>query len=231
LGINYDPAKRRVFFWRNAMQLPNGSAIAIASTLGAPITATAISNANPGVVSAAAHGLSDGDIIVVSSGWELLNGRVVRVDDSATGVFDLEGINTVDTDDYPAGGGVGTVREVTAWTEITDVINPSTSGGEQQFWTYQTLRQKRQRQLPTVSSPIVIAFQAADDVTQPWYAAVLAAAKAGTPTPMRLTLPDGSFIYYNGFWSMVETPSLNVNEGMLLSITFSLDADITRYAT
>lgn len=213
------------------MQLPNGASIAIGTLSVSPITATGISNANPGVVTAAAHGLSDGDMVVVNSGWELLSGRLARVDDSATGTLEIEGIDTTDTDKYPAGTGGGTLVEVTAWTEVTDILNPASSGGEQQFWTYQTLRQKRQKQLPTVVTPVVLTMQAEDDVTAPWYALVKAAADGGTTVPMRITLPNGGYIYMNGYWGLVDVPTLTVNEGMLLGITFSLEADITRYAS
>ncbi|KGK92249.1 hypothetical protein NB04_27650, partial [Pseudomonas syringae pv. tomato] len=95
-------------------RLPNGATLQIASAYGAAIPVTALSNANPTVATAAAHGLSDGDIIAVTSGWTRLNDRAARVDNSLSGTFELEKINTVNVQPYPAGSGAGSVREVTA---------------------------------------------------------------------------------------------------------------------
>lgn len=213
------------------MQLPNGSSISIGTLNSSPITMSALSNASPAVATAAAHGLTDADIVVVNSGWELLAGRLARVDNSNTGTLELEGIDTTNTGDYPPGTGGGTLVKVNSWTEITDIINPASSGGEQQFYTYQTLRQRRQKQLPTTVTPVVLTMQAVDDISKPWYAAVKAAAQGGTPVPCRIQLSNGGLIYMNGYWGLLDVPTLTVNEGMLLGITFSLEADITRYAS
>jgi hypothetical protein len=90
--------------------LPNGSILEIASTYSVAKLVTAISNANPAVASAAAHGLAEGDIVVVNSGWTRLNDKVVRVADPDSGTFEMEGIDTTKTTVYTAGSGVGSVR-------------------------------------------------------------------------------------------------------------------------
>ena len=77
-----------------SFRLPNGATLQIAATYGTAIPVTALSNANPAVATAAAHGLSDGDIIAVTSGWTRLNDRAARVADSLTGTFALENVNT-----------------------------------------------------------------------------------------------------------------------------------------
>ena len=86
-------------------RLPNGATLQIASTYGPAIPVTALSNANPAVASAAAHGLTDGDIIAVTSGWTRLNDRAARVANSLTGTFALENVNTTNLQPEPAGYG------------------------------------------------------------------------------------------------------------------------------
>lgn len=95
-----------------SFRLPNGSTVDLAATYGNSVIITAISNAATAVVTAAAHGLSDGDYVEITSGWLGLNGRIFRVDNTTTGTFELEGINTTDTNRYPSGGGAGSLREV-----------------------------------------------------------------------------------------------------------------------
>ena len=52
-----------------AVSLPNGSIVAIASGYGAVKTLTALTNADPSVVTSVAHGFTDGTYIDVVSGW------------------------------------------------------------------------------------------------------------------------------------------------------------------
>lgn len=107
------------------IQMPNGATLEIASTYGVAIPFTALTNANPAIATAAAHGLAEGDIIAVSSGWTRLDGRGVRVGVIASGTYALASVNTTNAQQYPAGSGIGSVREVTAFTEISQVTEMS----------------------------------------------------------------------------------------------------------
>lgn len=213
-----------------AVSLPNGAVVSIASTYGSPVTITAISNASTAVVTAAAHGFTDGDLIVITSGWSRLNGRVVRVDNSATGTFELEGIDTSNTTLFPPAGGAGSCREVTAWTQITQVLEFTTQGGEQQFVTYSFLEEDVERQLPTVKSPSSFQMTIGDDAALPWYAILSAANDDRDPRAVRIVLPTSSIILYNGYVTLNKTPTLTKNEIMGLQSTVSLVADPVRYA-
>ena len=59
-----------------AARLPDGSTVSLAATYGAAKTITSISNANPAVATAAAHGFANGDLVVINSGWQRLNDRI-----------------------------------------------------------------------------------------------------------------------------------------------------------
>src|SRR5690606_31643353 len=103
------------------IQMPNGATFEIASEYGSPIPFTILTNANPAVATAAAHGLAEGDVIALNSGWTRLEGRSVRVGEIASGTFALENVNTTSVQQYPAGSGIGSAREVTAFTEISQI--------------------------------------------------------------------------------------------------------------
>ena len=152
------------------MQMPNGATLEIASIYGTPIPFTALTNANPAVATAAAHGLAEGDVIAVNSGWTRLDGRGVRVGVIASGTFALESVNTTSIQQYPAGSGIGSVREVTAFTEISQITEMNSSGGDQQFLTFGFLADDDDRQMPTTKNPITLTFTVADDPSKPYVA-------------------------------------------------------------
>lgn len=214
-----------------AVQLPNGSLVAIASGYGSPITATGISNGDPGVVTAAAHGLSDGDIIEVTSGWSRLTDKIVRVDNSATGTFELEGINTTSTSVYASGGGAGTVREITGWTQLAQILTSASQGGEQQFLTYQFLEADAEKRIPTFKNAAGITFSIAYDPDLSGYQLVQTANDDRQQRAVRITLADGSLLYYNAYISLGTIPSLDVNQLMAVEVTLSLLNEPVRYAS
>lgn len=215
-----------------AVSLPNGATIAIASSYGASKVLSALSNANPGVATLeASHGVIVSDILVLNSGWSKLNGRIARASVVATNDVSLEGINTTSTTNYPSGSGTGTVKEVAGWQQITQILETSSSGGEQQFVTYSFLEDDVEHQIPTVKSPVSFKFKIADDATLAHYAVLDAADSGRLPQAVRLVLPSGSVVYWNAYVTLSRTPTLTKNELMGLEVTMSLVADPTRYAS
>jgi hypothetical protein len=213
-----------------AVSLPNGAVVSIASVYAAPVTVTAISNADPAVASAVGHGFANGDIVEITSGWSRLNSRVARVAGVTVDTFQLEGINTTSTNLYPTGGGAGSVRKVGAWQQITQVLEFTTSGGEQQFVTYSFLEEDVEHQIPTVKSASSFAMTIGDDAELPWYGILSDANDDRIPRAVSVVLPSGSAIYYNGYVTLNKTPTLTKNELMGLQSTVSLTSEPMRYA-
>jgi hypothetical protein len=215
-----------------ALTLPNGSSLAVAATYGDAKAITAITNATEAVATLeASHGIVVGDIFVVSSGWADLDGRTVRAKTVDTNNVTLEGINTSDTNRFPAGSGTGSVREVLTTTAVTQILSFETTGGEQEFYEYQFLDAKNRRQIPTVRQPLTINMTLGDDQTLPWFATLKAASDSGQPRAMFLVLPSAARILYNGYVSLNETPVTTVNEAMALQLSYALVSDPTRYAS
>ena len=213
-----------------AVSLPNGVTFALATAYGVVKAISAITNANPGVASAAAHGFSDGDFVEITSGWSRLNNRVVRVDAPTTDAFSVEGINTTSTLNYPSGTGGGSAREITQWTQISQIMELSTSGGEMQFTTYSFLEQDFESQLPTQSSAMTITMGIADDPALAGYQALKSLADTRELVALKATMPNGSVILYNGYVSFNETPTMTKNSVMVVNATFSLQGRPVRYA-
>jgi hypothetical protein len=215
-----------------AVSLPNGATISVGSTYGASKALSAFTNANPGVMTLeATHGIVVSDIFEVTSGWSRANGNVYRASVVATNDVTVEGLNTSSTTQFPVGSGTGTVREVTAWTQITQILETGTSGGEQQFVTYEFLEDDAQHQIPTVKSPIVFNFTIGDDATLAHYDVLAAADADRLQRCVRVVLPSSSVIYWSAYVTLQKTPTLTKNEVMGLKVTMSLINQVTRYAS
>lgn len=214
-----------------SVSVPNGALVAIASGYGSSLTVSAVSNANPAVATSTAHGLSNGDFVEVTSGWSRLTNKIVRVSGVTTNTFNLEGYDTSSTSIYPASGGTGSVRKVSGWTQLAQILTSSSSGGEQQFLTYQFLEADAQKQIPTFKNAAGLTFSIADDATQAGYQLASTANDDRLQRAVRVTLPSGSILLYNVYISLNKTPSLTVNELMACQTTMSLLAETVRYSS
>lgn len=214
-----------------AYTLPDGSKLYLGTTFGTPIAITAVTNADPAVASAAAHGLTAGTPFILNTGWEDANERVFRVADPLTGSFEIEGFNSTNTNLFPAGSGVGTVVPITAWQEIQQVLNPSTSGGEQQYATVEPLAKKNAIQIPTSFSPMSLSIPIGDDPTLAGYIALKAASDARELRPLRIQKPNGSVNFFYGYVSLNEVPSMTKGQVDTVTASFALQGLPVRYAT
>lgn len=212
-----------------AVTLPNGALVAIASGYGSVLTMTVLTNASPAVATVTAHGFANGDFVEITSGWSRLDQKVVRINGVTANTFNLENIDTTLTSIYPAGTGIGSVRRVTGYTQLSQILTSSSSGGEQQFLEYQFLESDAQRRIPTFKSASGLTFSVADDATLPGYILASAANDDRLKRAIRITLPSTSILSYNGFISINKTPSLSVNELMAVEATISLLAEPVRY--
>lgn len=217
--------------------LPNGSKFFIGSAYGADKTYTTASNASSCVLSFAADpALIVGDMFQINCGWEEIDGNVYRVGAIAGAgpyTVTIEGLDTTSPTIFPASGGdAGTVREVSTWTEITQVETPSTSGGDQQFVTYQLLSASRERRLPSYRSAQGLQLSFFDDPALPWYATVLAASlDNANDYAMKIELHSGAKILTAGYWSLQKMPQMAANTPMKANIDIALVNDTVRYAT
>jgi hypothetical protein len=211
-----------------SVSVPNGALVAIASGYSAAVPVTAVSNATPAVASAV-NTFTAGDIVEFTSGWSRITNKVVRVATPSGTAFSLEGIDTTLTSIYPVAGGAGTARKVSGWTQLAQILKSDSSGGEQQFLTYQFLEADAEKKIPTVKSAFGLTFSVADDATQPGFILASAANDDRLPRAVRITLPSGAVLLYNGYISLNKTPSLTINELMAVEVTVSLLAEPVRY--
>ena len=212
-----------------SVSLPNGALIAIASGYGTSAPITALSNASPAEATAT-NTLTAGDFVEITSGWSRLTDKILRVGASPTSTeFDLDEYDTTSTTIYPAGGGTGSFRKISGWTQLSQILTSSSDGGDQQFLTYQFLEGDAQKRIPTFKNAAGLTFSIADDPAQPGYQLASVANDDRLPRAVRVTLPNGSVLLYNAYISLNKTPSLTVNAIMAVQATLSLLAEPVRY--
>ena len=85
---------------------------------------TGITQANPAVVTAASHGLSNGDRVFITSvaGMSQVNNLEFTVANATTNTFELSSIDSTNYDAYTSGGAVGKIVEVTTTYSVTDIF-------------------------------------------------------------------------------------------------------------
>lgn len=214
-----------------AVQLPNGMQIFLATVYGTAKLVSAVTNADPAVATtAAAHLLVPGAIVEVTSGWSPLNQKIVRLSAAAAESMTYEGIDSTNVLQFPVGGGVGSVRDITTFTQVSQVLTLTSSGGDMQFATYTFLESDADNQLPSTSSAQSLTIEIADDSSLPGYQALKAAASTRELTALKMQLRNGDIILYNGYVSFNETPTITKGSVMSVKATFSLAAQPVRYS-
>jgi len=85
---------------------------------------TAITAANPAVVTSSSHGFTNGDRVFIKSvvGMAELNNREFTVAGATTNTFELSGINSSSFTAYSSGGTAGKIVEVTTTYSVTDIF-------------------------------------------------------------------------------------------------------------
>jgi hypothetical protein len=218
------------------VSLPNGSLVHIANGYGSWKTMSALTNASPAVATLSSNDsppekIVNGDIMEVDSGWSRLKDKIVRATNVSGTSVRLEGIDTTSTSIYAAGSGTGRVREITGWTQLLQIINSTSNGGEQQFLEYQLLEADGQRRIPTTKSAAGWTLTIADDPTLAGYILAKEANDDRLQRAVRVTLPSGALIFVNAYISVAQVPTLTVNELLSLEVTMSFLNEPVRYTS
>lgn len=212
------------------LALPNGATVQIATAFAAPKAFTAITNASPPVLTAAAHGLTADDYVMVESSWCEIDGRAFKVGVTDVDTVTLVGANTTNTTKYPAGGGVpGNLLEVTGWTDLPCITDSSMTGGEAQFTEVACLQEDSPTNLPNGFSAATMSFTVSDDDGSAAIGIIEALSEDQEMSVIRVVLRGGKEILYPGYVSITPAPTLTRGEVMTRTVSISI-SKITKYA-
>ncbi|MGF7240639.1 hypothetical protein ABIC11_001052 [Pseudomonas oryzihabitans] len=213
-------------------KLPNGATFQMASTYGPAVAISAISNASEAIATiGSGAAIATGDIVLLTSGWTQLNGRVARVKAVNSTAVTLEGIDTTNPTGFPAGGGVGSMKKITAWVVIPQITEVAFAGGEQQYTDVVFLEDTQGRQLPTDKSAASMTLTIADDPVQACVPVLKAADANQQVEAARLNLPGNDALFYGAFISYSKQPVVARSQILTRTVGLALQAEPTRYST
>jgi hypothetical protein len=192
--------------------------VEIAKTFGTAKTVTAITQANPGVATSAAHGLADGAVGYLSgvTGMTNLDGQAVRVNSPATDTFQLEGIDTTDYAAFTAGEYV----PVTAWSTLSRAASYQIGGGDADKLDNTTLLDALKQEVNGLLAAQTVSFDLKLETTDDEALGLVNAAALGQDYIVcRITLADGAQRLFRGQPSMFGE---NVGQGAIGTGSFSV---------
>lgn len=214
--------------------LADGSTLHVAALAdyGSPITMSDLSNAAEAVATlTAGHNLVIGDVVEVTSGWGRVDKRIVRVKAVNTVNVTLEKLNTADTSVFAVGGGAGTVRKISKFTEVTQIKSVNTGGGDVQFADATALADTTARSIPASRAATVMNLTLFDDPTLPWYQTLIDIDDRRIPAAMLIRLSNGSRLYANVYVSVQRVPNIERGQALTVPLTITYASDAMRYSS
>jgi len=186
---------------------PEGSKFYFSTTFASAKTVTAASNANPAVLTSVAHGYSDGDEFLFTSGWEDATDSVYKADQLTADTLSPLGLNTTSTSLFAAGTGTGTMQKISSWLEIPQVLGISPQGGGARFMDINPLAKRNGLSLPIGFEPTKITLDLGHDPNGANYATMLDVSRTRTLVAYKQVLGGGALIYGYGYMITSEVPS------------------------
>lgn len=212
-------------------QVPTGTTFHIASAYGSALPTTIVTNAAEAVVTSTAHGLANGDVVEVTSGWGRLNKRVFEVKSVTTDTFVLKGADTSSTDFFPAGVGIGSVREVTTFTQITQVLNPTSQGGEPRQVEYRYVESDVDFSINNGFSATSYSLQLdADSIGTAGYTALKSLTDLQSDTCLKILTRNGARIFQPCTVALNEAVALQQDQVNSVTAAFNGKNRLTRYS-
>lgn len=210
---------------------PEGTRVHYSNTLAAAVTVTGVTNASPAVATAAGHGLVDGDVVLFTSGWDGANDRVFKVNQLTADTFELTDLDTSSTSLFPAGSGTGSVRKISGWTEVPQLLDISMTGGDPRFTTISPLASRNDIQVATGFNASSISFTMAHDPADTTYKAMLAITEVLGKAAIRVLVGGSAPMYGYGYLAVGSMPTMARNQVNQVTGALSLGGRPTAYSS
>lgn len=202
--------------------LPEGSKLFISSGLATAVTVSGITNANPAVASATAHGYANSDPLVLFSGWEDADATVFQAAGVAANTFQLQGFDTTDTTWFTSGGGAGSAQKVTGWTELTQWLTVDASGGDQRTTTVDPISRRNSLIFPAGFNPTQFSLGFGYDTNLASQQAMIAASRGLKARAFKMAISGGMTGYFYGNISFNEIPKISKGSVLTAAATVSV---------
>lgn len=171
-------------------------AVAVQSAIAAAKTITGISKANPGVVTAVAHGYTTGDYVLLSvQGMSQIDQMVARIIQLTADTFSLEGIDTTNFSTFTS----GSAQKLTMGTTLSSMVSINASGGDFSFIDVTTIHDNVKKQIPGVANPATFSFESLWDVSDAGLIALKSASDQSAQRAVLFTFANGQKLAFAGY--------------------------------
>lgn len=201
--------------------LPDGAKLYMSTGFDAAKNVTAVTNANPAVATCAAHGYSDNDELLFTSGWEDATDTIWRADSVDASTVNILGLDSTLTSLYAAGSGVGTFAKVTGWTELQQWLDSQNTGGDVRYVEVAPIARRNAIRLPAGFNAMSFDLTFGYDQALASQVAMIAASRTGTKKAFKV-VAQGMTGYFYGNISMSEMPTLQRGSVMQASAAVSV---------
>jgi hypothetical protein len=192
--------------------------VEVAATYAANKVVTALTKANPGVVTSAAHALLAGAIGYFQQvgGMVELEGQVASVQGVAAGAFNIEGIDTTSMSTFSTSANF---TPVATWATLSAATGYEIGGGEADKLDQTTLLDNIRQEEAGMLAAQSISFNALSDIQAAAMALITAAARSGGYVVIRITLSNGERRIVRGQPSL---PNESLSVGQMATGGFSV---------
>lgn len=197
-------------------------AVAVAvGTLGTAQAVSAITKANPAVVTYVGIDPANGDYFALTDvqGMIQVNNKVGRVANvnGAGNTLEMETENSTSYDTFTSGN----MQPITWATTMSTGAGVSASGGDPKFIDFTTIHDTQEQQIPGVASASVFTFECYWDPTDPSLLALQAASDTSALRAIRITFKTGAKYVFLGYISCNMAPTGSAQEAVKTSLVIT----------
>lgn|SRR5574340_223303 len=202
--------------------------VQIQSALAAADTVTAISKANPAVVSSTGHGMSTGNFVLMhAQGMHQVDGRVFRITVVDANSFSLDSEDSTAYDTFTS----GSAEAITFGTTMQTATGLTAGGGDYDFIDITTIHDNIRKQIPGLASPATYTFENLWDVADPALAAFKVAADNQAQRCVKFVFASGAIVVFNGYIGATLLPVGNAQDKVTTSVVITMFGRPTLYAS
>lgn len=203
-------------------------AVSVQSALASPKTITAITKANPGVVSSTTHGYSNGDYVLLEvQGMYQVNYRVFRVSAVAADAFSLEGEDTTGYGTFVS----GTAEKITFGTSLATLTSINASGGDFDFIDTTTIHDNIKTQVPGLPNPATYNFDSFWDPSDAGLVALKSASDSQAQRAILFAFANGQKFTFNAYVGCSLSPTGSAQDLIKTSVVFTALGGPKSYST
>ncbi|HRG72104.1 MAG TPA: phage tail tube protein [Thauera aminoaromatica] len=183
-----------------------GSAFAITTGLASAKAISNITNADPPVFTATAHGYSNADEVLLVVDWEDFNYSIIRVSNQATNTFEVAGYDSTNTTFYPQGSDTGNAYKISGWQSLGQILGITPQGGDARYEELAPFDKRNGVRIATGFNPSSFEMELGFDDSRTDQTLLLAASRAQEKLGFRFTLSGPTYAYAYGTVSCSALP-------------------------